>query len=60
MGRQNFTMHEADPHGKLSRDLPGFQDIVGQKSFILEGSGLNSKDDLNELHSENVDKLQVM
>ena len=46
--------------GKLSRDLPGFQDIVGQKSFILEGSGLNSKDDLNELHSENVDKLQVM
>ena len=33
--------------------------ILGDKSFILDGTGLKSNQEAQELHKENIDKLQV-
>ena len=34
-------------------------DVLGEKSYIVDGSGLQTKQDTEELHKENLSKLEV-
>jgi len=53
LAKESVESHEND----VSSDVAS---LLGDKSFILTGIGLDNREDIDQLHIENINKLQMM